>query len=90
MKSQIRLSPAIKRSLCKRCDALLVSGSDSTSRLENKSRGGKKPWADVLVVTCNSCGTVKRFPVGAKRQSKRAERPIQSLEKDSCASAVLA
>jgi len=73
-KSQIRLSPTIKQSICKRCDVLLVPGSTSTVRTENRSRGGRKPWADVLVVTCNLCGTTKRFPVGAKRLPQRLQR----------------
>ncbi len=74
LKSQIRLSPAIKHTICKRCDVLLVPGSTSTSHIENNSRGGKKPWADVLVTTCTACGTAKRFPVGAKRQLRRDSR----------------
>lgn len=74
LKSQIRLTPTMKHSICKKCDSLLAPGRTSTSRLENKSHGGRKPWADVLVVTCNSCGLAKRYPIGAKRQSRRAER----------------
>ena len=74
MKSQVRLSSTMKHSICKRCDILLVPGSTSTSRLENRSRGGKKPWADVLVIKCNLCGTIKRLPVGVKQQSRRTER----------------
>ncbi len=78
LKTQIRLTPAIKSSICKRCDTLLVSSSTSTSRVENNSRGGNKAWADVLVVTCNSCGFVKRFPIGAKRQRRRAKRVMDT------------
>ena len=74
LKTQIRLSPMLKHSTCKRCDSLLVSGSTSTEKIENYSRDGKKPWADVLVVTCNTCRTKKRFPVGAKRQPRRPTR----------------
>lgn len=74
LKGQIRLSPAMKHSICKRCDALLVPGSTSSARVENKSRGGKKAWADVLIVTCRSCNAVKRFPVAAKRQRRRPQR----------------
>ncbi|KAH0555684.1 hypothetical protein GP486_006371 [Trichoglossum hirsutum] len=78
LKGQIRLLPSIKRSICKRCASLLIPGSSSTFRVENKSRGGKKPWADVLVVRCNACGTEKRFPVGAGRnpKSKQREREV--------------
>ena len=74
LKSQIRLSPAIKHSVCKRCDTLLVPGSTSTSAMENLSKGGKKPWADVLVIRCNICHAEKRFPIGARRQQKRELR----------------
>lgn len=74
LKGQIRLSPTMKHSICKRCDALLVPGRTSSTHIENKSRGGKKPWADVLVVTCHACSAVKRFPVEAKRQSRRPLR----------------
>lgn len=74
LKSQIRLSPAMKHTICKRCSILLVPGSTSTSYIENSSRGGRKPWADVLVTTCTACGTAKRFPVGAKHQLRRESR----------------
>lgn len=74
LKSQIRLSPAIKHSLCKRCDTLLVPGSTSTSMVENLSKGGTKPWADVLVIQCCICHAEKRFPVGARMQQKRGQR----------------
>ncbi|KAF2098022.1 Rpr2-domain-containing protein [Rhizodiscina lignyota] len=73
-RGQIHLSPDVKRTFCKSCNTLLISGSTSSSRLENRSRGGKKPWADVLVVKCLSCGAEKRFPVGSERQKKKADR----------------
>lgn len=81
LKSQIRLSPAMKRSICKRCDAILIAGRTSSSCMENKSRNRNKPWADVLVVTCNSCATAKRYPVGAKRQSRKGQRANLSTPK---------
>ena len=70
----IRLSPAVKHTMCKHCDILLITGSTSTSYIENKSRGGRKAWADVLVTTCTACGTSKRLPVGAKRPLRRKSR----------------
>lgn len=69
-KSVLRISPAIKRTICKRCDALLIPGTTSTHRVENNSRNGRKPWADVLVVECEGCGAVKRFPVGMEAKKK--------------------
>ncbi|KAK2803700.1 hypothetical protein FQN50_006918 [Emmonsiellopsis sp. PD_5] len=73
-KSQIRLSIDTKRSVCKRCDSLLLPNSTCVETVENASRGGKKPWADVRVVRCNSCGYQKRYPLTMKRGLKLAER----------------
>ncbi|ORY67367.1 RNAse P Rpr2/Rpp21/SNM1 subunit domain-containing protein [Pseudomassariella vexata] len=79
-KTQIRISPAIKHTICKSCDTLLVEGDTCTSTVENKSKGGKKPWADVLVVKCKTCGGVKRFPVQAPRQKRRPHREAKAQE----------
>ena len=73
-KSQIRLAPAMKNSICKRCNVILTPGSSASTRLENHSRNGKKSWADVLVVTCAVCQTAKRYPIGAKHQVKKKDR----------------
>ncbi|KAH7052373.1 RNAse P Rpr2/Rpp21/SNM1 subunit domain-containing protein [Macrophomina phaseolina] len=81
MKSQIRLSQNIKHSICKRCNAILIPGSTSSNKIENLSRGGKKPWADVLIIECNVCKAQKRFPVGAKRQPRKSERARVEREK---------
>ena len=77
-KSVLRLSPGMKHSFCIHCESLLIPGSTSSSMVENKSRGGRKPWADVLVITCKLCGASRRIPLGAKRQQKRKERPQKS------------
>lgn len=74
LKSQIRLRTDVKHSICKRCSSVLVEGQTSNKRIENKSKGGKKPHADVLVISCKVCGAEKRFPVGAKRQKRKGER----------------
>ncbi|KAK3079904.1 hypothetical protein LTS18_003634 [Coniosporium uncinatum] len=73
-RTQIRISKDIKRSICKRCNTLLVPGITAQNSIENKSINGQKPWADVLVVQCIACSAAKRFPVGAKRQESKAER----------------
>ena len=73
-KSVLRLSPGMKHSFCSYCESPLIPGSTSSSAIENKSRGGRKPWADVLVITCKLCGTSRRSPLGAKRQPKRKDR----------------
>lgn len=79
-KGNTRIPAGMKRSICKRCDLLLIDGHNSSRRLENKSREGKKAWANVLVVACDSCGTAKRFPVGAKRQPRKKVRSNKSKE----------
>lgn len=78
LKTQIRLPIALKRSVCKRCDTLLALGVNCSHKIENASRGGKKPWADVLVVRCFECGTEKRFPQTEKRGKKLVQRREES------------
>lgn len=73
-KAQLRLSIDLKRSMCKSCNAVLVPGQTATQMTENHSKGGKKPWADVLVISCNHCGSKKRMPLGVKRQPKKRDR----------------
>ncbi|EFW18928.1 hypothetical protein D8B26_007131 [Coccidioides posadasii str. Silveira] len=74
LKSQQKLPRGVKHTLCKRCDTILVPGSTCSKEIENKSRGGTKPWADVLVVKCGVCGTVKRYPQVKKRTMKLVDR----------------
>ncbi|KAG6205963.1 hypothetical protein E4U35_002119 [Claviceps purpurea] len=74
LKAQIRQSPALKRTVCKFCDTLLVEGRSCSSTIENLSKQGRKPWADVLIITCKTCGNVKRFPVDAPRQKRKSLR----------------
>lgn len=77
LKAQIRQSRAMKRSICKFCNTLQVEGQTCTSTIENLSKGGKKPWADVLVIKCETCGNVKRYPVSAPRQKRRDVRKAE-------------
>lgn len=74
LKAQIRQSPALKRTICKFCDSLLVEGQTCHSFIQNPSKGGRKPWADVLVIECKTCGNSKRYPVDAPRQTRKAIR----------------
>lgn len=81
-KSVIRLHKHTKRSVCKRCDELLVDGKNAVREVENKSRNQSKPWADVHVVKCLTCGTSKRFPIGAdclNQKPKRGSEPGQHV-----------
>ncbi|KUJ23472.1 Rpr2-domain-containing protein [Mollisia scopiformis] len=71
LKAQLRISPQMKRKICKNCDTILIDESTCMNELENKSKGGKKPWADILARKCNTCGVVKRYPLSAQRQKRR-------------------
>ncbi|KAF2131176.1 Rpr2-domain-containing protein, partial [Dothidotthia symphoricarpi CBS 119687] len=73
-KGQLRLAVDLKRSMCKSCNTILIPGRTATQLIENHSKNGKKPWADVLVIECKLCGGKKRLPIGAKRQAKKSER----------------
>ncbi|XP_071485135.1 ribonuclease P protein subunit p21-like [Diadema antillarum] len=50
----MRLQPDIKRTVCKKCSALLVPGVTATVRV----RGRRQRH---VVVRCLDCGTIKRF-----------------------------
>ncbi|KAG9492395.1 ribonuclease P protein subunit p21 [Eleutherodactylus coqui] len=51
----LRQDPSIKRTICKRCSSLLLSGITCTVR-QRKSRGQR-----LTLVRCLSCGLTKRF-----------------------------
>ncbi|KAL4917741.1 RNAse P Rpr2/Rpp21/SNM1 subunit domain-containing protein [Aspergillus aurantiobrunneus] len=74
LKSQLRLAIEQKRSFCKRCDTLLIPGTNCMQETRNPSRGARKPWAEVRIVHCNICGTEKRFPQADKRSCKLPDR----------------
>lgn len=74
LKTRIRLKPAVKRVICKFCDSILIDGETCTSIIENKSKGVAKPWADVLVRKCHTCGRERRYPVSGARQKRKTER----------------
>ncbi|KAF3354769.1 hypothetical protein VDGD_01779 [Verticillium dahliae] len=76
----IRPTPAMRRTVCKACDAFLIEGHNCTTTIENLSKQGRKPWADVMVMKCHTCGHAKRFPVNCPRQKRRALRGDASLD----------
>ncbi|KAF2769479.1 Rpr2-domain-containing protein [Teratosphaeria nubilosa] len=73
-KAVIRLPRDVKNSICRKCSTALIEGQTCTTRSENRSRDASKPWAEVLIYTCKTCGATKRFPISAKRQQKKATR----------------
>lgn len=81
LKAQLRQSPAMKRAICKFCDSVQIEGQTCHSTIENPSKGGRKPWADVLAVRCVTCGHVKRYPVSATKQKRRNLRDKEAESK---------
>lgn len=86
LKTQTRLPIPVKRSFCKRCDSLLIPGLNCIHEIQNPSRGGKKAWAEVLVVRCFTCGTEKRFPQTDRRSQKLVTRQQEKQTQQSAAS----
>ena len=76
LKSQVRLHTDVKRTICKACNAILVENQSCRNFVENLSRGGKKDWANVLVIQCLACGRKNRIPTGAKRQQRKSKRVV--------------
>jgi len=64
MKYVVRLSPAQRRRVCRRCEAFLVPGKTSRVRL----REGK------VAQTCLACGTVRRFGYSREQRARRRAR----------------
>ncbi|RFU81585.1 rnase p rpr2 rpp21 subunit domain-containing [Trichoderma arundinaceum] len=85
LKAQIRQSPSIKQTICRYCDSVQIEGKTCGSTVENLSKGGRKPWADVLATRCDTCGNVKRYPISAPRQKRRPLRTpgTPKMEKNS-------
>uniref|UniRef100_V9LGR8 Ribonuclease P protein subunit p21-like protein n=2 Tax=Callorhinchus milii TaxID=7868 RepID=V9LGR8_CALMI len=50
----LRHDPSVKRTICKRCSALLIPGISCTIRQRKKNR-------PVTVIRCVTCGLTKRF-----------------------------
>jgi ribonuclease P protein subunit RPR2 len=81
-KAQFKISPNLKRTICRGCKVVLITGSTSTSAIENLSHNGEKPWADVLIITCNLCGMEKRYPLQSKGdRSGKKHRLSRAVER---------
>lgn len=78
-KATLRLDTSIKRAICKRCSMLQLPGVTCTTRIKANRAAGF-----VLVITCFSCGTRRRFlrpstqalklKIIARKRRRRANR----------------
>ncbi|KAI5962463.1 uncharacterized protein KGF55_003539 [Candida pseudojiufengensis] len=62
-KTVSKISPSLKRTVCKRCHTLLIPGLTMSMRIENLSRK-QNPQNDVFVTKCLQCSKLKRYPIG--------------------------
>lgn len=88
-KAQIRLAQDLKHAICKICSSPLIEGETCLRSTENLSKGGRKPWADVLVLKCCACGACKRFPIGAKKQKRKSLREAEKTTEPETATSTL-
>ncbi|PNP48706.1 hypothetical protein TGAMA5MH_00160 [Trichoderma gamsii] len=82
LKAQIRQSPTIKQTICRYCDAVQIEGKTCQSTVENRSKGGRKPWADILITRCDTCGNVKRYPISAPKQKRKSLRAPKTPKRE--------
>ena len=62
-----KLSPSVKRTICKKCHVMLIPGMTMSIRIENNSKS-HDPKNDVLAYRCLTCGECQRFPIGMDRE----------------------
>lgn len=69
-RTKVRIPGEWKRYLCKGCGIALVPGDNAKIRLHARNSG--------VVITCQSCGFVKRYPVSKRMASVRGRRAIKA------------
>ncbi len=68
-RTKTRIPSEVKRYLCKGCGIALVPGHNARVRLYAHNTG--------VVITCLSCGSVRRYPVNRKSGSKKVLRSMK-------------
>lgn len=68
-RTKVRIPGELKRYLCKGCGIALVPGHNAKIRLRARNSG--------IVITCQLCGSVKRYPVSKRIASARSRRAIK-------------
>lgn len=68
-KTVLKLTPAMKRTICKKCHTNLIPGINMKIRIENLSKKQLEK-SQVLVHQCNNCLEQKRFPIGKNKDYK--------------------
>ncbi|HEX4921243.1 MAG TPA: ribonuclease P [Candidatus Bathyarchaeia archaeon] len=61
-RTKVRIPTETKRYLCKGCGIALIPGRNARVRLHAAKSG--------LVITCQSCGALRRYPVNSKNGTR--------------------
>ncbi|MCJ7506864.1 ribonuclease P [Candidatus Bathyarchaeota archaeon] len=70
MRCRVRIPRELKRFTCKGCGSLLVPGTNCRVRI-------KPDRGTILIMTCLSCGKLKRYPMARERRAlHRAPCPV--------------
>ncbi|KAH8107874.1 Rpr2-domain-containing protein [Cristinia sonorae] len=56
-KTNVKLDPAVKRTICKSCNVVLMPGATATVRVKSSSTHG-----NMMLYTCMSCKQIRRIP----------------------------
>ena len=62
-RTKVKIPREMKKYLCKSCGIALIPGQNTKIRLHARRTG--------IVITCLSCGYVKRYPVTGKNESRK-------------------
>ena len=93
-KQQVRIPPSSKRTICKGCDSSIYHAHDATVRIRGKShqltlflktlfltcswfQGSRSKH---VVMTCKTCGRIKRFPIGTRAPKKTSTKQIENQQ----------
>jgi ribonuclease P protein subunit RPR2 len=63
LRYNIRLEKSMKRSFCKSCNSILISGKTSLSRLDSKKK--------TLNIICKNCGNIIRIPYKVETNGRK-------------------
>ncbi|HZY94726.1 MAG TPA: hypothetical protein VFE98_07730 [Candidatus Bathyarchaeia archaeon] len=67
MRTKVRIDREEKQYLCKNCGIILIPGLNARIRLRPRN---------VRLVTCLSCGAMKRYPFSTAKREKNSASPM--------------
>jgi len=65
LKYNVRLSKEMKRSFCKNCNTLLVSGKTCLNRIDSARK--------TINIICKNCGNIIRIPYKVRKDARKSK-----------------